>query len=89
MPATCRRCGQPIRFRETANGSFQPIDPDGAVHFATCPARERKEYPDNVCIACGSLNTERGPGTTMHFARLRCLDCNSFRWLPHPRDAGV
>lgn len=84
MPDTCRNCGQPIRFRETRNGSFQAIDPDGSIHFATCPARERKELPDNACIACGSMNVERGPGAGPHYARLRCLDCQSLRWLPWP-----
>ena len=86
MPTnSCRDCGQPIRWRETQNEKWQPIDGDGGLHFLTCPKRERKTYPDNVCISCGSLNVERGPGAGPHFARLRCLDCQSLRWLPRPK----
>lgn len=83
--SACRQCGQPIRWRETPGGRWQPIDPDGSVHFVSCPAREHKELPDNVCTSCGSLNVERGPGAGPHYARLRCLDCQSLRWLPHPK----
>ena len=86
MPQShCRDCNQPIRWREMPSGKWQPIDGDGTLHFLSCPVRERKTYPDNVCIVCGSLNTERGPGAGPHYARLRCLDCQALRWLPHPR----
>lgn len=82
--STCRQCGQPIRWRETPNGKMQPINEDGEIHFATCPKRERKKLPDNVCTSCGSFNVERGPGVGPHYAKLRCLDCQAFRWLPRP-----
>jgi DNA-directed RNA polymerase subunit RPC12/RpoP len=82
----CRECQQPIEFRETAGGKLQPVDPGGTVHFATCPARRerRPPYPEDVCIRCGSLDVERGPGTAMHHASLRCRDCGSHRWLRKP-----
>ncbi len=80
----CKACNAPIRFRKTASGKWEPLDPDGSSHFANCPARKRKNYPDSVCISCGSLNVERGPGVGPHYAKLRCLDCNNFRWLPRP-----
>ena len=83
--STCRQCDQPIRWRETPAGKWQPIDPDGAVHFSTCPKRPRNNYPSNVCIACGSTNIEIGPGVGPHHGKLRCLDCQAFRWLPKPR----
>lgn len=89
--ARCRRCGAPIAFRETANGRLQPVDPDtGAVHFATCSARppaKTAHLRDDACLRCGSLNTERRPGTALHFAGLKCSDCGAFRWLPKPRPA--
>ena len=87
--STCRQCGEPIRFRETPAGKWQPINADGSVHFASCPARERKAYPADVCIVCGSLAVEIGPGTPPHYAKLRCLSCNAFRWLPWPKDKAV
>lgn len=83
--ATCRACGARIEFRETANGRLQPVDADGGVHFATCIARPRLDYPEDLCLRCESHETERGPGTAMHHASLRCLACGAFRWLPRPR----
>ena len=86
MPSsTCRNCRAPIRWRETPNGKWQPIVGDGTLLFLSCPERpSRPRLPDDQCIACGSTNVEQGPGAGPHFARLRCLDCQSLRWLPHP-----
>ena len=84
-PSTlCRNCGQPIRFRELQSGKFLPIDEDGGNHFLTCPSRPKRNLPRDVCISCGSTNVEEGPGAGPHYARLRCLDCQSLRWLPKP-----
>jgi len=80
----CRECGAPIEFQLTQAGKWQPLNPDGSVHFATCAARPKNNYPRDVCIACGSTNVEEGPGAGPHYARLRCLACQSLRWLPHP-----
>jgi hypothetical protein len=33
----CRGCGAPIVWRRTEAGRFQPVNPDGVAHFATCP----------------------------------------------------
>jgi hypothetical protein len=60
--ADCRRCGSPIAFRLTPPGRWQPIDPEGEVHFATCTAKQRPQLPDDVCLSCGSLDVARGPG---------------------------
>jgi len=80
----CRTCNAPLRFRKLPSGKWEPLDPDGGSHFATCPGRKRNKYSPHVCIACGSTNVEQGPGTGPHHAKLRCLDCNNFRWLPRP-----
>jgi DNA-directed RNA polymerase subunit RPC12/RpoP len=84
--ARCRECGASIDFRETPSGKLQPVNADGGVHFSTCPVRQarRPSYPEDVCIKCGSLSVERGPGTAMHHASLRCLDCGAHRWLRRP-----
>ena len=80
----CRNCGQPIRFRELPSGKWLPIDGDGANHHTTCPARPKKDLPGDRCVSCGSFNIDIGPGAGPHYKRLRCLDCNSMRWLPWP-----
>jgi hypothetical protein len=88
--AACRACNAVIRFEQTARGKLMPVDADGTSHFATCPeaARFRKSAsPENQCGACGSDHVEREPGTGMHFAGLRCLDCNAHRWLRRPQEA--
>lgn len=81
----CRRCSQTLRWRELPNGRWLPLDADGANHFTTCTARPKRDLPRDACVACGSTNVEEGPGAGPHFARLRCLDCQSLRWLPWPK----
>jgi hypothetical protein len=36
----CAGCGAPIVWRRTKAGRFQPVNPDGVAHFATCPDAE-------------------------------------------------
>ena len=88
LPSTCRACDAPITFRRTAAGRWQPMDPDNVTpHFATCSEAERFRKPpppDNVCLACGSLDVERLPGTGQHYAAIRCRDCQQHRWLRRP-----
>jgi len=36
----CRGCGAPIVWRRTEAGKWQPVNPDGVAHFATCPEAE-------------------------------------------------
>jgi hypothetical protein len=83
----CPACKAPIVFCSTVRGKHQPVDPDGEIHFATCPARQRPTLPDNVCVSCGSLDVVRGPGKGPHAASLRCRDCGAFRWLRQPDSA--
>ena len=90
MPTNkCRDCSEPIRWRELPSGKWIPIDPDGSIHFASCVARQKPALPEDRCHVCGSPNVERGPGAGIHYARLRCLDCSTFRWLPHPKTEAV
>jgi hypothetical protein len=35
----CRSCGQLIGWDRSKNGKNIPIDPDGRIHFITCPKR--------------------------------------------------
>ena len=85
MPqSTCKHCDASIRWRELPSGKWLPINGDGSNHFTTCEARPRKVLPTDRCHVCGSKNVDQGPGAGPHFARLRCLDCQSLRWLPWP-----
>lgn len=34
--AICKRCGEVIQWRLTESGKWQPMNPDGSVHFPTC-----------------------------------------------------
>jgi len=36
-PVRCAGCAAPIVWRRTEAGRFQPVNPDGTVHFWTCP----------------------------------------------------
>lgn len=41
----------------------------------------------HICSYCQSTNTEkRLRPDTIHYAELRCLDCNRHRWLSKPKD---
>jgi len=40
----CRLCGRPIEFKDTKNGKKAPHDPNGEVHFATCPVYNSEAY---------------------------------------------
>lgn len=87
--ARCRGCDAEIAFTETKNGKLMPVDADGTSHFATCPesARFKKPaLPQDECLACGSRDLERLPGTGPHFGAIRCLDCGVRRWLRRPRE---
>ena len=40
--AICRDCGRQIGWEgPLPSGRFRPIDPDGRLHFVTCPERAR------------------------------------------------
>jgi hypothetical protein len=39
----CKRCGQQIAWDRTKNGKNVPIDPDGRIHFGTCPMKRQKQ----------------------------------------------
>lgn len=88
--AACRACNAPIRFVTTARGKLAPVDADGTSHFATCPevARfKRPATPENQCHVCGSEHVEREPGVGPHYGKLRCLDCEAWRWQRKPQEA--
>lgn len=89
MPA-CRACGEPIRFESTAKGKLQPISiKTGVSHFADCPQADRFKkpaVPDSECHACHGDNIEREPGVGPHYGKLRCLDCNAWRWQRKPQE---
>lgn len=48
--STCRNCNQPIYWVTTkykkkdgsGNYSKRPVNPDGIIHFETCPARQNQ-----------------------------------------------
>jgi hypothetical protein len=86
--AACRACGEPIRFESTAKGKLQPISiKTGVSHFADCveAARFKKPAtPDNQCHVCGGDSIEREPGVGPHYGKLRCQDCNAWRWQRRP-----
>lgn len=33
----CAGCGEPIVWRRTERGRWEPVNPDGVSHFVTCP----------------------------------------------------
>lgn len=85
----CRGCAAEITFVPTKNGKLMPVDADGTSHFATCPqsARfKRPATPENECHACASEHVEREPGVGPHYGKLRCLDCDAWRWLRKPQE---
>jgi hypothetical protein len=38
----CKKCGQMIGWDRSKNGKPIPIDPDGRMHFLTCPMKNQK-----------------------------------------------
>ena len=81
--AHCNKCGRAIGF-EPFNKTSRPIDPDGRLHWSTCPMRKRSMAAVNECSFCHSTNTRRGPGNDRvpATASLICNDCGRRRWLP-------
>jgi hypothetical protein len=80
--STCQHCGAPIIWGKSTGGRPQPLNPDGVVHFATCPTlKAPKPFPTN-CHNCNSENLIVGPGTDVHAGRLKCGECGAFiKWL--------
>lgn len=54
----CRDCGAAITWGDLPSGKRAPFNPDGSIHFGTCPAK-RKPVTLNgygvrfVCARCG------------------------------------
>lgn len=84
----CRNCGEPISFTLNHNDKWVPTNDDGSNHFSTCVAKKQERGPrppDDVCLACGSLDVERLPGQGPHWGAIRCNDCRQHRWLRAPQ----
>lgn len=58
-------------------------------HPAT--AQPPEVFTSNVapCPSCGTTQEKQIPGTGLHYAGLRCEDCERFiKWLPKPKNEG-
>jgi hypothetical protein len=75
----CCQCGAPIIWGKSTNNKPQPLNPDGVVHFATCPSLKKPIKPFPVeCDACGSQDLRLEAASGPHHGKLVCGECKRF-----------
>ena len=68
-------------------GTVTPLRGQQSMSLVDRPAPSAEDGPP--CLKCGNLNTVVSPGVGPHHARIDCLKCKAWRWLPKPPIRGI